>query len=312
MTLLPNDLKTENIRICFFPGRERSYYRTRVILKSLQENNFQVHDCSQNKKGALRYFLGFLKFLSHKNQSDIIWIGFCGHLLVPLVRIFTRKKIIFEALISIYQTLCFDRKVASPTGIVAHLARFIDRLSCRLADKILLDTNQHIDYFVNTFRIERSKFARLWVGSDDSVMFPRPASLNSNFLVHFHGEFQPLHGAEYIVEAASLLPDIHFQMIGKGRDLDLCLEKAKKLNLQNVKFIPPVSYAQLTDYMAKAAVCLGIFGNTPKTQLVIPHKVYEALAMKKPVITADTPAMHELLTDGENVILCNAADPKSL
>ena len=58
-------------------------------------------------------------------------------------------------------------------------------------------------------------------------------------------------------------------------------------------------------------VGLGLFGNTLNTRLLIPHKVYEAMAMRKALITSDTPAARELLVDRENAILCKAADPQS-
>jgi len=65
-------------------------------------------------------------------------------------------------------------------------------------------------------------------------------------------------------------------------------------------------------YIKKADICLGIFGDTQKTQRVIPNKVYEAIAMKKPVITADTPAVRELFTDRKNILFCKTADPEDL
>ncbi len=64
--------------------------------------------------------------------------------------------------------------------------------------------------------------------------------------------------------------------------------------------------------MAKADICLGIFGHTAKAQMVIPHKIYEALAMKKPIITADTPAAKELLTNQINVIFIPSGNSQKL
>jgi len=57
---------------------------------------------------------------------------------------------------------------------------------------------------------------------------------------------------------------------------------------------------------------LGIFGDSAKTRAVIPNKVYEALAAGKAVITADTPAVKELLTDRKNCLLCRTADAADL
>ena len=101
-------------------------------------------------------------------------------------------------------------------------------------------------------------------------------------------------------------------MIGTGRELEERKKMAGELKLNNVEFVPPVPFSRIPEYMAKAAVCLGIVGDTEKTQLVIPFKVYEALEAARPVITADTPAIRELLTHKKDVYLCKAADAGSL
>ena len=84
------------------------------------------------------------------------------------------------------------------------------------------------------------------------------------------------------------------------------------MNIHNISFIAPVPYGELPVLMAQADVCLGIFGDSPKTDLVIPNKVYEAIAMGKAIITADTPAIRELLNDKENVLFCRKADARDL
>jgi glycosyltransferase involved in cell wall biosynthesis len=101
-------------------------------------------------------------------------------------------------------------------------------------------------------------------------------------------------------------------MIGSGRELDECVSYCKALKADNVQFVPSVPFETLQKYIKEATICLGIFGDTEKTQLVIPIKVYEALAAGKPVITANTPAVRELLTDGQDVFLCNGADSEHL
>lgn len=305
-------MPVHEIKICYLPGRESSYARTRTLIKGMREAGCQFYDCSSPDKKSFRYISSFLKFLKTQRKSDIIFVGFLGQPFVPFVKLFSRKKILFDAFISVYQTLAFDRKSIHPKSLLSHLARFLDRFSCKLSDGIILDTQEHINYFVKEYGLDKNKFSRIFVGADDSVVYPRKKTKNPQFLVHFHGEFQELHGAPTIVEAARLLPQIKFQMIGKGKMLKCCVERSQECGLTNIDFIPPVSFEQLAERMARAHICLGIFGKTQKAKMVIPCKAYESLAMGKPLITSDTPAAREILTHQENAILCQPADPKKL
>ena len=89
-------------------------------------------------------------------------------------------------------------------------------------------------------------------------------------------------------------------------------EKAKKWKLNNIRFFHRVQEKKLPDFIQRSDIQLGIFGNTIKTKMVIPNKVYSAVAMKKPVITADTPAIRELFSNYENCVLCKIANGKDL
>ena len=58
------------------------------------------------------------------------------------------------------------------------------------------------------------------------------------------------------------------------------------------------SYQGLAQAINQADICLGIFGNNLKAQLVIPNKIYEAIACGKLVVTANQPAIDEIFQDG--------------
>ena len=135
------------------------------------------------------------------------------------------------------------------------------------------------------------------------------------FRVLFVGKFIPLHGLPFMLEAANRLkdvPDIVFHFVGSGQLTDEIHETARRLNLENVRFTDWIPYEQLHRFLQGWGVCLGIFGTSGKAVRVIPGKVFVALSAGKAVITADSPAVRELLTDEESVLLCRPGDPEAL
>ena len=69
----------------------------------------------------------------------------------------------------------------------------------------------------------------------------------------------------------------------------------------------------MIEHIETADLCLGIFGNTQKAEMVVPNKVFQMLASGKPVITRRSRAMEELAADQDlNLRLVEADDPASL
>ena len=161
--------------------------------------------------------------------------------------------------------------------------------------------------------LPRSKLRRLWVGADDDVMQPRSVEPHEGFRVFVYASFIPLHGLEHVVRAAALLEargvEVTIDIVGDGDTATSVHRLAAELGVHSVRFLGRRPYAELPDLMAQADVCLGIFGTSAKAQRVIPNKVYDALACARPVITADTPAIRELLRPDEEVIVCPPGDP---
>lgn len=140
-------------------------------------------------------------------------------------------------------------------------------------------------------------------------------NLEKKFTILFHGKFIPLQGVEYIIQAAKILESdkgIEFKIIGDGQTFSAISQLVQKLGLTNVSFLGKKPINELPDFLSRADICLGIFGNTQKNTRVIPNKVYEAAAMAKAIISADTPAIRELFTDREDILLCWRADARDL
>ncbi len=292
------------MRVCYFGIYNPAYNRNRVLISGLKANNIEVIECNSREKGFKKYLDLIKKYFQIKKDYDFMIVAFPGYQAVVLAKLLTRKKIIFDAFTSLYDSMVDDRKLVKRASLKALYYWVLDYLSCRLADKILLDTVENIKYFVKKFKIRKEKFIRVFVGADNSLKnIKLENGKNSKFLVHFHGSYIPLQGMEVIIGAIRKLEDvseISFNIIGSK-----IKEKYENCACKNVNFIDNMKYEELFKYIYKADLCLGIFGNTEKAQRVIANKIYEAILCKKPVLTMDSLAIKELFEDGKNIILCN-------
>jgi glycosyltransferase involved in cell wall biosynthesis len=121
---------------------------------------------------------------------------------------------------------------------------------------------------------------------------------------------------DVVLEAAGQLtstPDVCFQILGNGQEYPRMRRLAEECRLTNVSFLPPVPISALPEAIAQADICLGgHFHTNPKADRVIPGKIYQILAIERPLIAADTSANRALLTHGENALLCPPDDSQSL
>jgi glycosyltransferase involved in cell wall biosynthesis len=251
-------------------------------------------------------------------------VTFPGHYLVPFAWYLTRwprKKLVFDAFISLHDTLVSDRKKVSPWNPYAWFLFCIDWLSYHLADEVLIDTEAHRQFFIRRFHLKPSRIRVIYLGTRDDLFTAKGTNnekreTSQQCEVLFYGTYIPLQGIEHIIEAARILqeahPNIHFTLIGSGQTHRSVRSLAEKYRLANVTFRDRVPYEALPGLIRSADLCLGIFGITEKAKRVIPHKVYDTVACGVPVLTADTPAIREKFRNGEEVILCKAGNPRDI
>jgi len=329
------------LRVCYFGTYLRDYPRNKIIIDGLRRQNVEVIEChvdlwkgieprwneiksnTGKMKIVCKMIIAYLRlFLMHQEimgDYDVMIVGYTGHFDIFLARVLAslkRRPLIFDAFVSLYNTFVEDRCLFQPNSLAAKLLLWTDRVTCNLSDAVLMDTHTHIRYFKDVLKIDRPEFHCLWVGADDTVFAPRPVlRRDTKFTVLFVGGFIPLQGVKHIVQAARLLEkeqNIKFRLVGTGQEYEDMTNIVRQLGIKNVEFAGWLPYESLPHEIASAQICLGIFGMTDKAKRVIPNKVYMALAMAKPVITGDSPALKEVFTNKKNILLCEMGNPKSI
>ena len=242
-----------------------------------------------------------------EDDADVVVVGYPGHFDMPAARRIARgRPVVFNPLVSLHDTLVGDRERFGPRSPAAGVLRAIDNGAFRGADLVVADTEAHAAFFRRSFQLAEDDVAVALVGADEPLFRPGwhpPEPFHALFV----GKLIPLHGLETILAAAERLPDIPFRVVGEGQ-LDGLLDGRPS----NVEHVPWIAYEELPEAYRGAGCALGIFGTGEKAARVIPNKVFQALACARPVITADTPAARELLTDGDDALLVPAGDAAAL
>jgi glycosyltransferase involved in cell wall biosynthesis len=314
------------MRVCYFGTYDLDQPRTRVILEGLRKNDVDIvqyhvdlwSGTSQKIKIArqpflilkelrrfIRVYYSLFSQLRLLQTCDVVVYGHLGQIDILLTAWWFRCQgipVVWDALISLFETVTYDRAILSSHSIWAWLLRKIDKFSGLCSSAILTDTRQNGRYWQDRFAFNSSKIHVVPVGAEEifyraqsnHILTPADKSIN----VLFYGKYAPLHGIKTIVDSAYLLKEnsrITWTLIGKGQQRDQIEEYVKAFDLKNVVFVDWIRYVDLPARISCADIGLGIFGSTNKARRVFPNKGYQILASGCPLITADTPAAREIL-----------------
>lgn len=315
--------------------------RVRILREGLRNKGFtvqQVHaavwtgieDKSQLRGffprlgRALRWATAYpwliLRLLRTK-KPDLILIGYPGLIDIIFACAIGRIRkipVVWDVFISIYDTVVIDRRLMQENSIGARLLYKLERFALQLPALAFMDTRAHARRIESLFKLDSGAIGSVWVGVESEWFSPEPkrdSGGNAPLRVLFYGQFIPLHGIPVIVEAARMLQSapVEWTLIGHGQEESKIQDMLDENPLPKVRWIKWVEYTDLHRCLAESDLCLGIFGSSPKAASVIPNKVFQILAMGRPIITRDSDAIRELLEHSPpNVYLVPPDDPAAL
>ncbi len=250
-----------------------------------------------------RDWLTFRQITSMSRDVDFVVVPSFRHKDVAFVKLASKVPVVFDPLISKYMTRVLDYGVKWK-GTHKYL---VDWLAFYWPDILIWDTQSHQDYLQKKYGIQKP-MTPIYIGVDTSLFYPLPPKIDEKIIVGFYGSFNPLQGIDKIVRAAHILSDensIEFKIIGSGSTYKEVRKLADELRITNIDFLPNVPYKKLNSAINAFDICLGIFGDSYKTDVVIPNKIYHYAAAKKCIITKDTIGIKELFQNDQNICLVN-------
>jgi len=142
---------------------------------------------------------------------------------------------------------------------------------------------------------------------------PEPINLKGRdgaLQVGYVGHLYPGKGAEIVLQTAEQMPEVDFHLVG-GTEEDICFWKSRTA-LPNVVFHGFVPHGQIHSYQQRMDILLlppqqkvsMYAGNGDIGRWMSPLKMFEYMAVGKPIIASDLPVLREVLRNGENCLLC--------
>jgi glycosyltransferase involved in cell wall biosynthesis len=191
----------------------------------------------------------------------------------------------------------------------------VEQASIRFSDRAITVTDQMRDNFVRRgadpdkiavvvnvpddryFRIERYEPMRAKIEG-----IKQDERARGVFRVLTHGSIEERYGFDTIVRAIAAardkVPGIEFRFMGSGDHLPHVLALAKELGVDDrVRYLGFVPFDQMVEEILLADVCVVAVEKNPYSVLVHTNKMFEYMALQRPVIMSRLDAVAAYMTD---------------
>jgi glycosyltransferase involved in cell wall biosynthesis len=137
----------------------------------------------------------------------------------------------------------------------------------------------------------------------------RPAAAPDRFRVSYFGTMGEANDLTPAIEAARLLPDVEFLLVGDGKRRAE-LERAAP---PNVLFGGPASgKEEVAEVAARSSACLTLFKDVPVLATNSPNKLFDTFAAGRPAIVNMDGWMRRLVEENEAGLYVQAGDARDL
>jgi glycosyltransferase involved in cell wall biosynthesis len=137
----------------------------------------------------------------------------------------------------------------------------------------------------------------------------RPAPPPERFRVSYFGTMGEANDLSAAIEAARLLPEVEFVLMGEGKRRAE-LERAAP---DNVRFTGPAgSKQEVAELAAASSACLTLFKDVPVLATNSPNKLFDTFAAGRPAVVNMTGWMRELVEDNWAGLYARAGDARDL
>lgn len=171
---------------------------------------------------------------------------------------------------------------------------FLEKRMYKTASKIVVVTDSFKEQLISKHKINSSKIKVIKNGINLELFSPQPKNkrileelqLKDKFIIGYIGTHGMAHALDFILKSAKKInnENIHFLFIGAGAKKETLLKLKHELVLDNVTMLGLVSKEEIKEYISILDVSLVNLKKSDTFKSVIPSKIFESVAMYKPIL----------------------------
>ena len=199
------------------------------------------------------------------------------------------------------------------------LSQWLEKFLYRHADLIVVNSPGYIEHI----RARGGKNICLIPNGADPLFFkavtghPRKdhPEWQGKFVVLYTGAHGMSNDLEVVMQAAKLLQehkDIHFVLLGDGKEKPHLKEMAQSMGLTNLEFADPLPKTGMPAAIAAADACLAILKPIEMYKTTYPNKVFDYMAAGKPIVLAIDGVIREVVRKSNCGIFCQPGNPQEM
>lgn len=282
-------------------------------------------------KGFLKRILSYISFMLSSvvqgtrkiGRQDVIiatspqfFVGIAGY----LISRFKRIPFIFEV-----RDLWPESIVQLGQLKNRFIIRFLERIELFLYRKsihVVGVADSTVD-ILTARGIEKSKISiikngvdlNLFAGKGNQQELKKQHGFKDKFIISYIGTHGLSHALDKVLETAVLFKDrsdILFLLVGEGAEKDNLIRKKEELGLDNVIFQNQIGKHELPDYYEMSDIVLVTLRDLPLFRHVIPSKIFEIMAMARPIIISVDGESRRLVEEAAAGLFSTPEDPRQL
>lgn len=247
-------------------------------------------------------FLKLISKISSENsvQTTVLVVMSPNHIIVAWLKLFTKFQVVLDAGWPLSDSIPNGKYLSRATQNLKNY--IIDYISFKLADKIVLESNEQLDFVSKKFSIHKNKLHRLFTGFNESAYEKSPEEITplecielqrteSRFIL-FRGKVNPESGIELILEVASALETEMKFVIVTNRVFTKIANNTTVISRY-------LSEPELLWLYRNATAVLGQISNQDRLARTIPHKLFEAAYFSKCYLSPSSTGLLNFLSPSQ-------------